>query len=91
MAVKILLRTQTLLQLKHFNPWIWKELSTKSLSAEICPIDFIKFNLIDELLQANCTDPSLQEYREKVKDATSLWSFKNGLLKHRKRLIVAEE
>ena len=32
----------------------------------------MEFNLINKLLQANRTDPSLQEYREKAKDATSL-------------------
>jgi len=32
----------------------------------------MEFNLINKLLQVNRTDPSLQEYREKVKDITSL-------------------
>jgi hypothetical protein len=91
MAAKISLRTQTLLQPEHLDPRIRKELSTKSSSAEICPIDPTEFDLIDELLQANRTDPSLQEYREKAKDATSPWSLENGLLKHRERLVVAEE
>ena len=90
-AAKILLQTQTLLQLKHLNPQIRKELSTKSLSAKICPINPIEFNLINKLLQVNCTGPSLQEYHKKAKDATSLWSLKNGLLKHHKWLVVAEE
>jgi len=36
-------------------------------------------------------DPSLQEYREKAKDVTSLWSLKNGLLKHWERLVVVKE
>ena len=71
MAAKILLRTQTLLQLEHLNPWIRKELSTKSSSAKIYPIDPTEFDLINKLLQVNRTDPSLQEYREKAKDTTS--------------------
>ena len=91
MAAKILLRTQTLLQPEHLNPWIRKELSTKSLSAKIYYINPMEFNLINKLLQANYTDPSLQEYREKAKDATSPQSLKNGLLKHYKRLVVIEE
>ena len=57
----------------------------------MCPINTTELNLINKLLQANCTAPFLQEYREKVKDATSLQSLKNGLLKHWKRLVVAEE
>ena len=91
MAAKILLQTQTLLQLEHLNPQIRKKLGTKSLSAKICPINSIEFNLINKLLQVNYTDSSLQEYYKKVKDATSLQSLKNGLLKHYKRLVVAEE
>ena len=51
----------------------------------------MEFNLINKLLQVNRAAPSLQEYRKKAKDATSLWSLKNGLLKHRKQLVVAEE
>ena len=39
-----------LLQLEHLNPWIRKELSTKSLSAEIYPINPIEFDLINKLL-----------------------------------------
>ena len=35
--------------------------------------------------------PSLQEYREKVKDTTSLQSLENRLLKHQERLVVVEE
>ena len=35
--------------------------------------------------------PSLQEYHEKVKDATSLQSLKNRLLKYQERLVVVEE
>jgi len=37
----------------------------------MCPINTMQLNLINKLLQANYTAPSLQEYREKVKDATS--------------------
>ena len=51
----------------------------------------MELNLINELLQANYTAPSLQKYRKKVKDTTSLWSLKNGLLKYCKWLVVAEE
>ena len=91
MAVKILLRTQTLLQLEHLNPRIQAELNIDPLDAKIYPINSTELNLINKLLQANCTAPSLQEYREKVKDAISLWSLKNGLLKHQERLVVVEE
>ena len=61
-----------LLCLEHFDPQILAELNTESLDAEIGPIDTTELDFIDELLQANCTAASLQEYREKVKDAASL-------------------
>ena len=57
----------------------------------MCPINTTELNLINKLLQVNCIAPSLQEYREKVKDATSPQSFKNGLLKHQEWLVVAKE
>ena len=51
----------------------------------------MELNLINKLLQANRTAPSLQEYREKTKDITSLQSLKNGLLKYKERPVVAKE
>jgi hypothetical protein len=51
----------------------------------------MELDLIDKLLQANHTAPSLQEYREKAKDTTGLWSLENGLLKHQERLVIVEE
>ena len=90
-AVKILLRTQILLQLEHLNPQIQAELNTDPLDAKIYPINSIELNIINKLPQANRIAPSLQEYRKKVKDATSLQSLKNGLLKHQKRLVVVKE
>ena len=44
----------------------------ESLDTKICPIDFIELDFINKLLQANRTASSLQEYREKAKDITSL-------------------
>ena len=90
-AAKILLQTQILLQLEYLNPQIQAELNTDPLDAEIYPINSMELNLINKLLQTNRTAPSLQEYRKEVKDATSLQSLKNGLLKHQKRLVVAKE
>ena len=57
----------------------------------MCPINTTELNLINKLLQANCTAPLLQEYREKVKDATSPQSLENGLFKHQKQLAVAKK
>ena len=57
----------------------------------MCPINTTELNLINKLLQANCTAPSLQKYCKKAKDITSLQSLKNGLLKHQKRLVVVKE
>ena len=90
-AIKILLQTQTLLQPEHLNPQIQAELNTDPLDAKIYPINSTELNLINKLLQANYTAPFLQEYRKKVKNATSPWSLKNGLLKHQEWLVVAEE
>ena len=42
------------------------------LGTKIYPIDSIELDLINKLLQANCTALSLQEYREKAKDNTGL-------------------
>src|SRR6266705_2213365 len=91
MAIKTSLHTQTLLRLEHLNPQIQAELNTEPLDAEICPIDATELDLINELLQANRTAASLQEYREKAKDVASPWSLENGLLKHRERLVVVKE
>ena len=55
------------------------------------PINPLGFNFINKLLQVNCTASSLQEYRKKAKNITSLWSLKNGLLKYQERLVVAKE
>ena len=48
----------------------------------MCPIDFLKFDFINELLQENCTAPFLQKYYKKAKNIASPWFFENGLLKH---------
>ena len=57
----------------------------------MCPINTTELNLINKLLQANRTAPSLQEYRKKAKDVTSLQSLKNGLLKYQEWLVIVEE
>ncbi len=90
-AIKIILQTQILLQLEYLNPQIRAELSIDSLGAKICPINPLGLNFINKLLQINRTAPSLQEYRKKAKNITSLQSLKNGLLKHYKWLVVVEE
>ena len=51
----------------------------------------MELNLINKLLQANRTAPSLQEYCKKAKNSTSLQSLENGLLKYQERLVVVEE
>ena len=58
-AAKISLRTQTLLRPEHLDPRIQAELSTDPSGAEMYPIDPSGLDLIDELLQTNCTAPSL--------------------------------
>ena len=90
-AAKISLQTQTLLQLEHLKPRIQAELSIDPSGAEMYPINLLGLNLINELLQTNCTAPSLQEYHKKAKNVTSSQSLENGLLKHQERLVVVEE
>ena len=79
-AAKILLRTQ-----------IRVELSINSSCAKIYPINPLGLNIINKLLQTNRIAPSLQEYRKKIKDVTSLQSLKNRLLKYQEWLVIAEE
>ena len=58
----------------------------------MCPIEIVGLDFIDELLQANRTSPSLQEYREKAKDTTSHWKLReNGLVTHQECLVVPQE
>ena len=59
MAIKILLRTQILLRLEHFNLQIQVELRIDSLDAEIYSIKPLGLNFINELLQINYIAPSL--------------------------------
>jgi hypothetical protein len=90
-AAKVSLRTQTLLEPKHLDPRIQAELVMNSFGTEIYLIDSPEFDLIDELLQANRTAPSLQELREKAKDDRNEWILENGLLTYQNRLVVADE
>src|SRR5438045_277932 len=59
---------------------------------QLCLIETSGLDLIDELLKANRTSPSLQEYHDKVKDGANLWTLEDcRLLKHQERLVVAEK
>jgi transposase InsO family protein len=90
-AAKIALRTQTLLRLEQLDPRIQAELD-RDQSVEICPIDTSGLDFIDELLQANRTSPTLQEYRDMAKDITTHWKLRdNGLVTHQERLVVPDE
>src|SRR5438045_5586604 len=75
-AKKITLWTQTLLGPEHLDPQIQAELDKDLLNAELCSIDKSGLDFIDELLQANHTAISLQEYHEAAKDGKG-----KGLLK----------
>jgi hypothetical protein len=91
MAIKIAIRTQTLLGLDRLDPWIQVELE-ENQGEEICPIDISGLDFIDELLQANRTSPTLQEYREKAKDTKTHWKLRdNGLITHQERLVIPSE
>ena len=60
------------------------ELSKDPLATDIYPIDTSGLDFIDELLQANRTAPTLQEYREKaiITAVNSPWTLESGLLKY---------
>src|SRR5438045_5290169 len=90
-AKKIALWTQTLLGPECLDPWIQAELDKDLLSAELCSINKLGLDFIDELLQANCTATSLQEYCEEAKDGKGKWTLENGVLKHQERLVVAKD
>src|SRR5436190_2181733 len=90
-AKKIALWTQTLLGPERLDPRIQAELDKDLLNVELCSIDKSGLDFIDELLQANCTATSLQEYCEEAKDGKGKWTLENGLLKHQERLVVAED
>src|SRR5947207_15541178 len=90
-AKKIALQTQTLLGPERLDPWIQAELDKDLLSAELCSINKLGLDFIDELLQANHTATSLQEYHEEAKDGKGKWTLENGLIKHQERLVVATD
>src|SRR5436189_2480590 len=85
-AKEIALWTQTLLGPEHLDPQIQAELDKDLSNAELCSIDKLGLDFIDELLQANHTATSLQEYHEEAKDGKGKWTLENGLLKHQERL-----
>src|SRR5438045_9639996 len=88
---KIALRNQTLLGPERLDTQIQAELDKYLLSAELCSINKSGLDFIDELLQANRTATSLQEYCEEAKDGKGKWTLENGLLKHQERLVVAKD
>jgi hypothetical protein len=90
-AAKIALRTQTLLQLENLDLRIIKELVIGQPGLEICLVETPGMDLIDVLLQANCTANSLQEYQEDAEQNKGYWTIDNGLLKHRDCLVVAKD
>jgi hypothetical protein len=91
-AAKITLYNQILLGLEKLDPRILAELpADQHQGLEICPIEVSELDLIDDLLQANRTANSLQEYRKKAEDGEGEWTLENGLLKHQERLVVAED
>src|SRR5438045_5138856 len=89
-AKKIALWTQMFLGPECLDPQIQAELDKDLLNAELCSINKSGLDFIDELLQANCTATSLQEYCEEAKDGKGKWTLENGLLKHQEWLVVAK-
>ena len=87
-AKKIALWTQMFLGPECLDPQIQAELDKDLLNAELCSINKSGLDFIDELLQANHTATSLQEYHEEAKDGKGKWTLENGLLKHQEWLVV---
>jgi hypothetical protein len=59
---------------------------------EVASLELMEPDLVSELLQANRTSLSLQEYRDKAKSHEYPWTLgEDGLLKHRKQLVVAKD
>ena len=105
---------QTLLKLDQLDPWILEELEQNT---GICTIDTPNsslelvcnpdLDLIDSLLQANCTARLLQELREKASKTLAQpdyvdysqyspigknnWVLEKGLLKYQGCLVVLED
>jgi hypothetical protein len=90
-ASKIALRMQTLLPAENLDPRILEELAEGFAATEICPIEALELELIDELLQANRMSASLREYREDAEQGIGSWTLENRLLKHQDRLVVAKD
>ena len=93
MAAKIAIRTQVLLKPEQLDPQIRAELAENGPDAGICAIETSDLDFIDELLQANRTATSLQDYRDRAATTAvnNLWTLTDGLLKHQDRLVVAAD
>ena len=91
LAVKVAVRSQTLLGPDRLDPRILSEMPMDR-PLELASIEVSGLDLIDELLQANRTSISLQEYRDKAKDDVEPWTLdERGLLKHQEQLVVAKD
>jgi hypothetical protein len=99
LALKISTRSQTLLRPKNLDPWIITDLNLDPL-VEVSPINpsgstvpgtakpGSPSNLVDELLQANHTDPDLELDRQKAIDQDTNWQTRDRLLFFQDRLVV---
>ena len=52
------------------------------------PIEDLR--VIEETLQANCTDPDLDKERAKARNNTPSWELTNGLLLYNKKLVILD-
>ena len=90
LAMKISLRTQTLLPAERLDPQIRKEPDLEPLdqTGEIALAT--DHNLIDSLLTANRTASSLTDLRKKADNPQSNFDIRNGLLLYQDRLVVPD-
>jgi hypothetical protein len=91
MAMKISTCTQTLLQPDNLNLRIVKDLDLDPI-IDIAPIDvsYRTHDLINDLLQANCTNASLEALQQNATDQELSWTVCNKLLLFNNRLVVLE-
>ena len=82
LAAKIAVWTQRILGPEWLDPLIQLKLEEELQGEELWPIDISGLDFIDELLQANRTSPTLQEYRKKAKDGAMHWELRDNSLWH---------
>ena len=79
--MKISTRTQVLLRPKNLDPRIVTDLNLDPI-IDLVPVSTADspHDLIDDVLQANCTSTDLDALRQYATDERPGWTIRNGLL-----------